>query len=190
MVVLSSHKALSFPIVNAESEVAIPTPGDHSTLLVSFHLKRHMGDFVIQVTTHTLGPVSISPMFRCTAPVCCWWSSPGCPSGSTGRPPQTGSPWASPPSSPWPSWASRRGRTCPRWHTPPPWTISSSSPSCTFSAQSYRWEGDKTETRCQLKCCLITKFGLVHHFTKIGSGEYYLEELENEICRDHTFVFL
>lgn len=31
------------------SEVAIPKPGDHSTLLVSFHLKRHMGDFVIQV---------------------------------------------------------------------------------------------------------------------------------------------
>ena len=29
----------------------------------------------------------------------------------------------------------------------------------------------------------ITKFGLVHHFTKMGSGEYYLEELENEICR-------
>ena len=30
---------------------------------------------------------------------------------------------------------------------------------------------------------LICKFGLVHHFTKMGSGEYYLEELENEICR-------
>ena len=27
------------------------------------------------------------------------------------------------------------------------------------------------------------QFGLVHHFTKLGSGEYYLEELENEICR-------
>ena len=26
-----------------------PVVGDHSTLLVSFHLKRHMGDFVIQV---------------------------------------------------------------------------------------------------------------------------------------------
>ena len=25
-------------------------PGDHSTLLVSFHLQRHMGDFVIQVS--------------------------------------------------------------------------------------------------------------------------------------------
>ena len=30
---------------------------------------------------------------------------------------------------------------------------------------------------------MIKQFGLVHHFTKIGSGEYYLEELENEICR-------
>ena len=30
---------------------------------------------------------------------------------------------------------------------------------------------------------IIFKFGLVHHFTKLGSGEYYLEELENEICR-------
>ena len=29
----------------------------------------------------------------------------------------------------------------------------------------------------------VSKFGLVHHFTKMGSGEYYLEELENEICR-------
>ena len=26
------------------------------------------------------------------------------------------------------------------------------------------------------------QFGLVHHFTKLGSGEYYLEELEEEIC--------
>ena len=25
------------------------------------------------------------------------------------------------------------------------------------------------------------KFGLVHHFTKLGSGEYYLEELETEV---------
>ena len=32
------------------SKLAIPKTGDHSTLLVSFHLKRHMGDFVIQVT--------------------------------------------------------------------------------------------------------------------------------------------
>ena len=29
----------------------------------------------------------------------------------------------------------------------------------------------------------LSQFGLVHHFTKLGSGEYYLEELENEICR-------
>ena len=33
----------------ADSKVPIPIAGDHSTLLVSFHLKRHMGDFVIQV---------------------------------------------------------------------------------------------------------------------------------------------
>ena len=29
---------------------------------------------------------------------------------------------------------------------------------------------------------LFEKFGLVHHFTKLGSGEYYLEELETELC--------
>ena len=29
--------------------------GDHSTLLVSFHLQRHMGDFVIQVRLENLG---------------------------------------------------------------------------------------------------------------------------------------
>ena len=44
-------------------------------------------------------------------------------------------------------------------------------------------QSDKTETRCELICLIILKFGLVHHFTKMGSGEYYLEELENEICR-------
>ena len=27
----------------------------------------------------------------------------------------------------------------------------------------------------------ILQFGLVHHFTKLGSGEYYLEELEHEV---------
>ena len=26
------------------------------------------------------------------------------------------------------------------------------------------------------------QFGIVHYFTKVGSGEYYLEELENEPC--------
>ena len=26
------------------------------------------------------------------------------------------------------------------------------------------------------------QFGLVHYFTKVGSGEYYLEELEDEPC--------
>merc|ERR1712038_1017391 len=33
----------------------------------------------------------------------------------------------------------------------------------------------------------VVQFGLVHHFTKLGSGEYYLEELENEICRKHEW---
>ena len=40
------------------SKVAIPKTGDHSTLLVSFHLKRHMGDFVIQVTANSRTPSS------------------------------------------------------------------------------------------------------------------------------------
>ena len=26
------------------------------------------------------------------------------------------------------------------------------------------------------------QFGLVHYFTKIGAGEYYLEELEETVC--------
>ena len=129
-----------FPSV---SEVSIPNPGDHSTLLVSFHLKRHMGDFVIQVTTNSRLQTksTYNCWLRCTAPACCWWWSPGSPSGSTGRPPQTGSRWASPQCSPWPSWASRLGRTCPRWLTPPPWTTSSSSLSCTSSPQLSRWRG-------------------------------------------------
>ena len=29
---------------------------------------------------------------------------------------------------------------------------------------------------------ISNQFGLVHHFTKLGSGEYYLEELEDEVC--------
>merc|ERR1712130_842906 len=32
----------------------------------------------------------------------------------------------------------------------------------------------------------VVQFGLVHHFTRLGSGEYYLEELENEICRKNS----
>ena len=35
--------------------------------------------------------------------------------------------------------------------------------------------------------CQLSQFGLVHHFTKLGSGEYYLEELENEICRKNEW---
>ena len=34
---------------------------------------------------------------------------------------------------------------------------------------------------CSLTLKLNFKFGLVHHFTKLGSGEYYLEELETEV---------
>ena len=132
------------PCFPSVSEVSIPNPGDHSTLLVSFHLKRHMGDFVIQVTTNSrLQTESTHNCWhRCTAPACCWWWSPGCHSGSTGRPPQTGSRWASPQCSPWPSWASRLGRTCPRSPIPPLWTTSSSSPSCTSSPQLSRWRGN------------------------------------------------
>ena len=47
----------------------------------------------------------------------------------------------------------------------------------------HRRSGETPPTGCQINCWLILKFGLVHHFTKMGSGEYYLEELENEICR-------
>ena len=28
--------------------------------------------------------------------------------------------------------------------------------------------------------CTVVQFGLVHHFTKLGSGEYYVAELEQE----------
>merc|ERR1719458_975844 len=28
----------------------------------------------------------------------------------------------------------------------------------------------------------VVQFGVVHYFTKVGSGEYYLEELEDEPC--------
>ena len=30
--------------------------------------------------------------------------------------------------------------------------------------------------------CIILQFALVHYFTKVGAGEYYLEELEETIC--------
>ena len=37
---------------------------------------------------------------------------------------------------------------------------------------------------CSFLYCLasILEFAGVHYFTKVGSGEYYLEELENEPC--------
>ena len=30
--------------------------------------------------------------------------------------------------------------------------------------------------------CLFLQFGMVHYFTKVGAGEYYLEELEETVC--------
>ena len=41
--------------------------------------------------------------------------------------------------------------------------------------------------KIDVKIQLLTKvqFGLVHHFNKLGSGEYYLEELEEEVCPKH-----
>ena len=30
--------------------------------------------------------------------------------------------------------------------------------------------------------CILLQFALVHYFTKVGAGEYYLEELEETIC--------
>ena len=34
-----------------------------------------------------------------------------------------------------------------------------------------------------LRCIFFfIQFGLVHYFTKIGAGEYYLEELEETVC--------
>ena len=35
--------------------------------------------------------------------------------------------------------------------------------------------------RKQILRLTTLQFGLVHHFTKLGSGEYYLEELEHEV---------
>ena len=87
----------------------------------------------------------------------------------------------SPRSSLWPSWDWRPGKICRKWPILQLWTISCSSPSCTFSAQSFRW--DDPDWLSDKLLTIIIKFGLVHHFTKMGSGEYYLEELENEICR-------
>ena len=40
------YNVLVFPSIPKLTPLCV---GDHSTLLVSFHLQRHMGDFVIQV---------------------------------------------------------------------------------------------------------------------------------------------
>ena len=45
--------------------------------------------------------------------------------------------------------------------------------------QCYTFSDNLTKKR-KLRMTAL-QFGLVHHFTKLGSGEYYLEELEHEV---------
>ena len=92
-----------------------------------------------------------------------------------------------------------------RWHTPLLWTILSSyllptsslllsryfCPylhlySCSYFIHSIScWKKMSSNNfnlkRKQILRLTTLQFGLVHHFTKLGSGEYYLEELEHEV---------
>ena len=86
---LSQFDLIATPTGNETTE---RSKGSYSTLLVSFHLQRHMGDFVIQVSSSCLMtevPYLSSRLSRCTDRVSCWWLYPGSPSGSIERQLQT-----------------------------------------------------------------------------------------------------
>ena len=69
--------------------------------------------------------------------------------------------------------------------------------SLSSNKQQITFKSSCTWTRCpfhqRFNACipLRIQFGLVHYFTKIGAGEYYLEELEETVCeveiRYHRF---
>merc|ERR1719422_2630624 len=141
---LSQFDLISTPTGN---ETTTRSKGSFSTLLVSFHLQRHMGDFVIQV----YGP--------CILLVVISWVS---------------------------FWLNREATSnrislgVTTVHT------------ITFLGLEARKDLPKVPYPTALDYFVfisftyifstVVQFGIVHYFTKVGSGEYYLEELEDEPC--------
>merc|ERR1719219_1396479 len=142
---LSQFDLIATPTGNETTE---RSKGTYSTLLVSFHLQRHMGDFVIQVYGPCILLVVIS----------------------------------------WVSFWLNREATSDRISLGITTVLT-----MTFMGLEARKDLPKVTYPTALDYfvfisfmyifCTVVQFGLVHHFTKMGSGEYYLEELENEICR-------
>ena len=85
---LSQFDLIATPTGNETTE---RSKGTYSTLLVSFHLQRHMGDFVIQVQQLDIYYWCWGLMFRFMGRVSYWSSYLGYRSGSTERQPLTGS---------------------------------------------------------------------------------------------------
>jgi len=141
---LSQFDLISSPTGNETTHL---NHGSHSTLLVSFHLQRHMGDFVIQVYGPCILLVVIS----------------------------------------WVSFWLNREATSDRISLGITTVLT-----MTFLGLEARKDLPKVTYPTALDYFVfisfayifstVVQFGLVHHFTKLGSGEYYLEELEHEVC--------
>merc|ERR1719422_1221798 len=141
---LSQFDLISTPTGN---ETVRLNHGDHSPLLVSFHLKRHMGDFVIQVYGPCILLVVIS----------------------------------------WVSFWLNREATSDRISLGITTVLT-----MTFLGLEARKDLPKVPYPTALDYFVfisftyifstVVQFGIVHYFTKVGSGEYYLEELEDEPC--------
>lgn len=141
---LSQFDLISTPTGN---ETTYRSKGIYSTLLVSFHLQRHMGDFVIQVYGPCILLVVIS----------------------------------------WVSFWLNREATSDRISLGITTVLT-----MTFLGLEARKDLPKVPYPTALDYFVfisftyifstVVQFGVVHYFTKVGSGEYYLDELEDEPC--------
>ncbi|XP_023346187.1 gamma-aminobutyric acid receptor alpha-like [Eurytemora carolleeae] len=147
--IASDMKLSQFDLISTPTgtETTLRNQGIHSTLIVSFHLQRHMGDFVIQVYGPCILLVVIS----------------------------------------WVSFWLNREATSDRISLGITTVLT-----MTFLGLEARKDLPKVPYPTALDYFVfisftyifstVVQFGIVHHFTKVGSGEYYLEELEDEPC--------
>ncbi|XP_059079847.1 gamma-aminobutyric acid receptor subunit alpha-3-like [Tigriopus californicus] len=141
---LSQFDLISTPTGNSTTFL---NKGRHSTLVVGFHLQRHMGNFVIQV----YGP--------CVLLVVISWVS---------------------------FWLNREA-TSDRISLGVTTVLT-----MTFLGLEARTDLPQVAYATALDYFVfvsfmsifatVTQFAVVHYFTKVGSGEYYLEELEETFC--------
>ncbi|XP_071744347.1 gamma-aminobutyric acid receptor subunit alpha-6 isoform X2 [Lepeophtheirus salmonis] len=147
--IASDMKLSQFDLIQAPTgnSTVIVNNGAHSTLLVNFHLQRHMGNFMIQVYGPCILLVVIS----------------------------------------WVSFWLNREATSDRINLGVTTVLT-----MTFLGLEARTDLPQVAYATALDYFVfisfififstVVQFGLVHYFTKVGAGEYYLEELEETTC--------